>query len=225
MPKHGFYASMAALVLFGSAIVASAAPITIFNDSLQNNYTLTVSAREALDTAKAYEGTTSVLATPSGAFDQLGFKAGSGAPAIPAGDTTLTMAFYLVTPPATQTASVANFIAQISGGSYPSYNFNKTNGVNSTTPLWTVDGQPGSTTFATNTWHVLRFDLAGAFGSKLTPGTTQLASINVQTASTNQFRLDSAALVPAVVPEPACAALLGIIAMFNLRRRRKSSVG
>jgi hypothetical protein len=60
-------------------------------------------------------------------------------------------------------------MVQLGGPTYKTISFTKANST-----LWTVDGAPGVTSLSANTWHLVRLNLAGAFGASLVPGTTRL---------------------------------------------------
>jgi hypothetical protein len=214
--KSYFIASLALSAVLGSALNALAAPVIVFDDSPENGFG--ISTGTTIDASMAYQGSASLDITPAGGFNQQGFT-GSNTTPVPVGATTFQMAIY-VSPQASPPSEnlVANFVMQVNAPTYASVFFNDSN-----SNLWTIDGAPGTTTFTPNAWHIVTFDLAGAFSpAQLTPGTTRMLDMFVQTNGDlpqADIHLDSAEFVS--VPEPASISLLGMAAVFGLRRYRK----
>lgn len=169
----------------GTASVTVTTPaLVLFNDSPQNGCAFYGGAVSA--SSPVHSGTASYGGAGS-AYAQRGITGGTSA--VPVGQTTLQEYVYIASP----ATSVSSFMVQLGAPSYQQVAFSATNST-----LWTIDGTAGHTTgLTTNTWHLVRLNLAAAFGSNLVPGTTKISNITTQyTSAAESVYMDDVTLQP-----------------------------
>jgi beta-glucanase (GH16 family)/fibronectin type 3 domain-containing protein len=182
-----YYYTVVALSSGGSSaasIEAAATPASpastgqaLYTDSLQNNasyYSNPSGSTFSTLTSPVFAGTSAFTVTPKNSGTAVGLTGGTLA--VPIGETTLQFAIDI-----TKGAGVTSFIAQLGAPTNSSVTFTSSN-----SSLWTLDGNPGSTTFTANVWHIVRLNLASAFGSSLIPGTTKIADFSAVTSAASQ---------------------------------------
>ncbi|XHR28457.1 MAG: family 16 glycosylhydrolase [Chthoniobacteraceae bacterium] len=155
--------------LTGTAAVTVGSPYVIFDDALRSGCSFSTGA---VIVASPVQSGTAALGVTGSNYLQAGIRLSGTSGVVPRGMTYLEFEVYLKSP----ASSVSGISVQLGSPSYRQASF--TSGTASAP--WTLDGTTGKVTMSADTWHHAKLDLAGAFGSYLVSGSTNIQSLFVQ---------------------------------------------
>jgi hypothetical protein len=225
--KRSLFNSAVAGVAICTAASAYAAPVVVFNETLQNGWTLPGAPASELSTERAHTGTTSVLSTNVPSFSQLIFDRSS---VLNIGGNNLLDSYVYFDTSAGPLTEIFQVVFYFPDDNNPATEDAFRLRPNNTTIFINgVQDTEGSLTFAGNAWQHLQVDISSnAPLAARIAGEGGVARFDFQyhdesTTPQASVKLFADDVQFTAVPEPGSALLLGLFGVIAATRPRRTS--